>query len=278
MKSVRTSCFVVVVLFLGAYPAQGMVEFKDGQTHNISSTINDDVWVDWQTPDMHTTVNLLFGGCINYPYSLRGFEHSQINISGGNIEESLYVWDNSLATISGGLISNQLHAYNNSRIIMSGGRVGGQLMAFGNGQISVAGGACPYVGADDYGQINISGEWQVVGNQCIIARDYGSITLSGAGIPLTDTKLISTGSSCITILGSDFYTQSAYGDWYPFHYGYGEITGPTSGSLDGKLLNGVSISCDFEVYGDAKIILIPEPATLLLLSLGGLILRRKSPE
>lgn len=62
MKSVRMFFFAAVVLFLCVCPALGVVEFKDGLTHNIDYSIYGDVLVDWQAPYMYTMVNLLAGG------------------------------------------------------------------------------------------------------------------------------------------------------------------------------------------------------------------------
>jgi hypothetical protein len=44
--------------------------------------------------------------------------------------------------------------------------------------------------------------------------------------------------------------------------------------LTGTLLSGEIINTSFERYGDAQILIIPEPATLLVFGFGGLALRR----
>jgi len=38
------------------------IQYNDGGTYDIATTINDNVWVDWETPGMGTTVNVLAGG------------------------------------------------------------------------------------------------------------------------------------------------------------------------------------------------------------------------
>lgn len=60
---------------------------------------------------------------------------------------------------------------------------------------------------------------------------------------------------------------------FDFNYDYGYIT-DTFGMLTGTLLSGEIFTTNFERYGDAQILIVPEPATLLVFGLGGLTLRR----
>ncbi len=93
MTNARTTIWVMaVVLSMASSRLMAWTQFKDGQIHNIDYEINDDVWVDWQTPLMYTTVNMPAGGSINSPYKLQGFEHSRINIFGGSIGTELRAW------------------------------------------------------------------------------------------------------------------------------------------------------------------------------------------
>jgi len=82
--------------------------------------------------------------------------------------------------------------------------------------------------------------------------------------------------SMIQIFGSDFAVDG-------LAVGYGEITNILGGDpwdepyrrLTGTLLSGELIDTGFYIGHDARIILIPEPATITLLGIGGLVLRKR---
>jgi hypothetical protein len=230
VKNERTIWLVAVVLFLLACPALGTIEFKDGLTHDIDYPIYDDVRVDLQTPSMYTTVNWLDGGSIDEPYSLRGYEHSRINIRGGYIRE-LYSYGSSQVDISGGSIF-WFTSWNSSQVNISSGSIF-WLNSSGSSHVDIIGGA-------------IDGD--------LWLWDNGTIR----------------------IFGSDFAVDGQ-------NVGYGELTSILGGSpwaepyrhLTGTLLSGELINNNFRIGYDASIILIPEPATLALFSIGILYLRRR---
>jgi len=127
-----------------------------------------------------------------------------------------------------------------------------------------------YLGSRESSQINISGG---------SIADLGSYDSSQVNITggLIDSDLFLLDQSLIQIFGSDFAV-----DGQPF--GFGELISIFGGSpknepwrrLTGTLLSGELIDCDFRIGHDARIILtIPEPATVSLLSIGGLMLRKR---
>ena len=71
----RQSILVLVALIalgiFGVVPekAVALVSFDDGQIYNVNYQINDDVWVDYATSDITTTVNWLDGGILPHPYN-----------------------------------------------------------------------------------------------------------------------------------------------------------------------------------------------------------------
>jgi hypothetical protein len=102
------------ILFCASSQVMAWIQYNDGLTHNISSTINDDVWVDFQSPGKQTTVNLLNGGIISENYRLQGFNDSRINMSGGSVTY-LDAYDRSQVTMYGGA-GSVWHAHNSSQV------------------------------------------------------------------------------------------------------------------------------------------------------------------
>lgn len=247
MKKLIAICLIVVLSFFSS-PLIALVQFKDGQVNNINFTVNDDVWVDFQSPGVSTTVNLLAGGNIPLPYKLQGHNDSRLNISGGTVY-GLFTYNTSQVIMSDGYVSD-LYAYDSSQITMSGGSVG-PLNTYGSSQAIMLGGL----------------------GHVLRAHDNSQLTLSGG---IIDSYLFSTDNAELIINGSNFAI-----DGIPV--GFGEITSILGGyvgnepsrRITGTLANGDAINNQFQVGYSASINLIPEPATISLLALGFLLLRRK---
>jgi len=270
-----TICLAVVVLFMATGQGFGLTQFKDGEIHNISYTINDEVQVDYGVQGMGTTFNLLSGGSIAggsdyWPNNLKGYEDSHINISGGTLIYTLYAWDNCQVNFSEGMIIGCISAHDNSQVVLSGGATTNGINASGNSHVTVSGGSTSYLIADYDSRVSISG---------------GSISNAIADMSLwthRNSKTIISGGtmkgiiclqdiSCIEFIGTDFAIDGS-----PF--GYGKFNPPISGYgcvLTGTLANGDYLDNKLVFYDGSSIILTPEPATLLLLGLGSVMLRRK---
>jgi len=324
MKSVRTIWLAAVVLFLGACPALGLVEFKDGLTHDINYSIDDNVWVDYEAPGMSTTVNLLTGGSVQE--DIRGFtdarinvrggsvigrlqawessrvdmsdgsigvdlsshNSSQVNISGGSIEFSLLTYDSSQVGISGGSIGVSLISQGLSKVNITGGSIADYLKSLGESRVDISGGSIGVeLFSDDYSKVNISGgsigslysydtsrvniSGGAISND-LKSGDFARVDISGGSI---GGNLILNNDSIIRINGSDFSIDGQ-------SVGYGEITSIFRADppiepirwLTGTLASGEPINNGFQIGWDARIILIPEPATIVLLGLGALMLRK----
>ena len=250
MKYLKMTIWVMVcVLCVSSSQVMGWIQYNDGGTYDITTTINDDVWVDYLAPGMGTTVNLLPGGAIGSSYELQAYEDSIINVSGGSINDILRAYDRTKVDISDGS-TWILFAHDSSQVDISGGSIT-MFRAHNTSQVTISNGSISFfLFAHDSSQVDISG---------------GSI-----GADLYSTQGI------ITVFGSDFMV-----DGQPVNYGsissifgggYGE---EPSRRLTGTLLNGGTIDSEFYIAGGGQIFLVPEPTTLLLLGLGGLVLRRR---
>ena len=222
MKKARmTICLMAAVLLMATNQGFGTVYFNDGGTHNISSTINDTVWVDYHSPGMQTTVNLLNGGRIS-SYNLEGFSDSRINISGGSVGnylnalensqvtmsdgsvKTLEAFDNSQVTIYGGTVSWELNARENGRVTMSGGLVGNVLFAYDNSQVTISGGSMNS-GLYAYGSSQVIMSGGSTNNGNLLASYNSCVTMSGG---LVRGDLFARKNSQVTMSGgvvSDYF-------------------------------------------------------------------------
>ena len=276
---------VGVILLMATGQGFGLVRYEDGGTYNIISTINDDVWVDFDVPGMGTTVNLNSGGEIYHlkaynnslvnvfdgliQHSLDALDSSRVNVSGGTIMTGVFATSNSQLNISGGLIKSGLNAQCSSKITISGRQIDDSLVAYADSQIFITGG---YIGSHlsvhHRGEVTISG-----GTIQGFVQNNGSkqITISGGSIG--GEIWAGDGNNddgIIMFAGSDFAINGlsvGYGQY--FHSDF------ASGILTGTLFNGGTLNNDFYINDNASIVLTPEPATLLLLGFGALIIRKR---
>lgn len=112
------------------------------------------------------------------------------------------------------------------------------------------------VTVSDNSEFNMSGGWI---NWDLLADYNSSAYISGGVINL---GIILYHNSDLVIEGADF------------NYAYGTYTN-TSGILTGTLLDGTLMNNQFQITGSSTMTLVPEPTTLFLLGLGGLVLRRR---
>lgn len=236
---------VGIVLLLYASPVIATLTLADGGVHNIDYAVSTRIVVDSGWPALRTTVNILEGADLR---ELWGFGDSIINVSGGSID-SLKAYDNSQALVSSGSMKS-LAAHDSSQITVSGGSIY-TYVSIGRSQTTVSGGSISRLVAGGNSRVTVSGGSIVVSmrlsSSAIITIDGSDFAVDGT--PIDYIELTS-------ILGGD-----------PFYERYRRLTG--------TLLNGDPLDNDFRIGDSAKIVLIPEPATLLLLGLGGMMLRKR---
>ncbi len=290
----------VMVLCLASPEVMAWTQFNDGATHDINYAINDDVWVDWQSPGMGTTVNLQNGAEIMSTYEMRTFENSVVNMYGGSVyayiaydssrldmsDGGIYrleLWDSSQATISGGSIYT-VDAFDNNQVTIAGGSVQ-TLVGGGDSQIDISMGNVVNLRSEGYSQVTISG-----GSMDLHARGHSQVTVYGGATissfllgesaevtlwgGLMERDFFVDQESMLTIRGSNFAV-----DGTPL--GYGSLQSVLGGlyyddphrRLTGTLSNGDPIDNDFLIGATASIVLtpIPEPSTLCLVGLAVVI-------
>lgn len=289
MKNARmTIWLVVLVAIMVTNQGFGWTQFNDGGTYDIDYEVND-VWVDYSAPNMQTTVNLINGGVIS-PGKLNGYNDSKINISGGKAGV-VNAYDNSQVTMNSGI--SRLYAYDNSQVTMNNCGMS-SLYAYDNSQVTINNGSLAnlYAFHDSEialngvgtraisGYLNLQNNAQLVMSggrvNCLHMEDNSKVIMSGGDVYHHSLRI--DDSSILALDGSSFRI-----DGVPFTSG--EITSILRGSysddpyrwLTGTLASGEMINYGFQIGNNAKIVLVPEPTTILLLGLGGLaVFKRKS--
>jgi hypothetical protein len=207
----------------------------------------------FDTPPEHTTVDMTGGRA----YGIHTYDASTLNFSGGLTEVTAY--EESIVNVSGGTIytiaswgSSTVNVYGGSVYvlyvwetstanILEGADVDGGAGVRGAATINMTGGTVDRIGAIESGMVNLS----------------GGLVLDSLG---------AEDSGIINIYGYDLDKVASGGK-----YGYGFVSGYWAGSTPFNIdLNGS------ETY--SRVVLIPEPSTILLTFTGVLLFRncRKS--
>lgn len=173
----------------------------------------------------------------------------QVNLfSGGDIQGSLTTSQNSKFTSYGGIIEDSVWVFNNSDFTFNDGTIKGWLIPHDNSQVEIYGGKIG-VGYSIYS--NEYSNTIVFGGEMldpIVSRGHSMVSIWGGNI---EDTLYAQQWSTIVVNGTDF------------NFNYGLIT-QNSGTLTGILSNGQRIDVPFNISDSGSIMLIPEPATLLL--------------
>lgn len=311
MKKVKYILILVIILRV-CVQTYGIVEFTDGVAHNISYIIEDDVRIDYQNQSQPSTANLLQYG---YIWNLYSYNQSLVNIEAGTIRDYLKAYEDSAITINNGSIGRyrqwnnsysgleaydsstvnvhngsicDLTAYNNSEIIMTGGSVWEGLYAYGNSKITFSNGTVRALDARDNSQVNmsggsveeliasVSGRINISGGLVrgyLSSRNNGQVLLSGGSV---SGSLIVYDNSNMIIDGSNFAIDGVPVSICEIKSLLGsEYWRESYRTLSGVLANGDIINNQFRIGDDAKIILIPEPATILFFGFGLFVLRNR---
>lgn len=266
-------CALIVVVNLVYLPiAKADVVFNDGQTHNVDYIINDSVQAYSFTDfwGLHPTMlNVMptgsIGGWIN------SYDNSQVSIMGGSVGGRVIANNNSTINLIDGVVGNHLYAYDNAVLNVTGGNITYYLRTHNTSEAFISGGT---IGSNVYSymQSHITmTDGLIYGS--LFALGTSRIDLYGGTIQgYIEMGWDITHSGTIIIHGTNFAI-----DGVPIESG-SFTTFPDgtvrSGHLTGVLANGDLLDNDVFICG-GTLVLIPEPMTLSLITLGGLFLRRK---
>lgn len=275
MKHTSRHCVVVLITYCLCIATSAIAAtYDDGNVHRLEIwTRYADIVVRNSPSGQATEVNIV--GALGHTQYLRGsvyvYDSSIGTVADGAfINGAVWVFDDAFfALLPDGRTSGNLQASHRSRIEMHGGLVGEWVIARHQAEVVV------YPGGE--GGYGLRGEDSAVftvhgghfGQELRLA-DSSEATIFGGSFRENSfgPDFVLGDLTRLTIHGSDFTIDGV-------SLGYGEVFvsfGTLTGTLEGMSLSGQPISYDFELSGDAVLVLIPEPGTLSLLVLGGLAL------
>jgi len=230
-----------------------IVDIDDGGNHllNDNTYQDDEIRLDYfTTNDPGTHLELTDSGSI---YNLTTYNKSTAEINGGVVGSSIGVYDRSTLTVNDGSIHSELGAHDNSTVNITSGSIRGVLHAGNSSIVEISGGSV--------GHLNT---W-----------NNSTVTVSGGSI---DGLLCVDDNSIIYLYGSDFSVAGQslnYGDSLRDYGTVGDSV--ITGTITGILQDGSALDKYFTIRKaySADIVIVPEPATLLLLGFGSLLLRKK---
>ncbi|MBL7146517.1 MAG: PEP-CTERM sorting domain-containing protein [Phycisphaerae bacterium] len=239
---------LVVFLFVSTKWCYSLT-LSDGGTYDISYTLTGSNFV-----QNNTTLNLITGGRVSqYNTYLKMQNTSTLNVNGGSVDCWMYAEDYSHVNLLNGEIE-RIYVEDSSQFNMTGGTT---YFLYGStdNQIEISDGSVHVMEFSGTSQINWTG---------------GQTINHLSSRPVITPKINLYDSAFLTISGSDFAI-----DGTPVSYGTYTIDDYANGQITGTLLNGDIIDTPFSIGQSSSIVLIPEPATLVLLALGGLALRKR---
>lgn len=262
---------IIISLIIFASPLKATISWNDGVTHTINSPINELIVVDYYNLGEGTTVEIVNGGSITY---LDSYHNSRINIYGGS-GGSISAINNTILSMYGGTFAG-----------IAGGGLGlGYINIFDGqitGQFSISDSFQASIYNGSIGTIYANGDKEIF----IYDGKFNKIHTGGLSIAsifggLINEDLQTSYNSMINLNGTNFYVNGNLMQYGQSAKLYG-IPGINSngaeylgGTITGTLSNGDSLNVPFRIYENSDITFVPEPATIMLLSIGMLFLRKR---
>jgi hypothetical protein len=257
-------CVIGMVLALTPATIATMAydDFSLSQSQHLDVTTNYGTGTLWDS----STANVIVSGYITSVYV---HNEASLNYSGGGTNY-LDAYDTSSVNFSGGGIGYlNAHDTSNVNVLTDTDKTGAAyityLNAYNSSSVNVSGSDVYFLDALNSSTVNASGGFV----NDISARDTSNVNVSGGTLQF----LAAFNTSITTFYGHDFTFSG--GDYdNPLWLNGNQLMG--RGTLFGKWSDGTSFATDIYYHDTtATILLIPEPASLLLLSLGGILAIRK---
>lgn len=254
----RTKSILVVVMVLFVTTASafaGTIAFNDGGSHEFNSYTTDTLVVEDSSGGSPTTLSLVSGTYVDNHY-VYAYDFSELNVVAG-YAYAIFPMDSSTANMIGGEVG-YWNSYSTSHTYISAGEVLHNLNSYESSIININGGNTSALTAYDSSRVDIIGGDVF----SLYAQNSSTVNIMSGNIGYW---LKAGDSALLNIYGYNLLASDTGGRW-----GDGFVTGNwedgTPFTID--LSNGTSITY-------SHINLIPEPATLLLLAFGAVMLRRK---
>ena len=202
----------------------------------------------YDTPPDRTTVNMSGGSA----YNILTYDYSRLNVNGGTSE--VYARNESTVNIGDGVVYT-LDSYDFSMVNIFGGQTY-HVTAYNTGTVNVLDNATlGTLFAHNFGVVNMSGGK----TSRIGAAEFSTVNLSGG---LVTDDLAAGDSGIINVYGYDLNKESIGGKYY---YGFVSVYWKDSTPFNISLNSPDTYS---------RVMLIPEPSTLLLFLISVPFLRR----
>ncbi len=288
MKKIAVS---IAILLTAACSVSAELIWADGQHHIVDTYIADSLGVSgYMKVDgtwYETTVDILDNGDIGGNVSVGSL--GIVNLAGGLIQGNLNGnADAGNINVSGGTILGYVEVTGVTPLHISSADIGGNVYyGLSNDLFSITDST---IGGDIITAAVNSSDWRdiLISNTVvngmlksvvapkmtvsdsllqtgIQASSFSYFSIVDSGIT---GDVIADASAIIRIEGENFEVDS-------IDFAYGGLSGFGSGHVTGFSNNGQLIDFDFSISDSAEIILVPEPTTLILYGLGGLVLRKR---
>ena len=240
--------FVPVLILLSPLTSQTLGSWEIYNDTDITSGTYGLIDI-YDSPPDNTTVNF-YGDLADY---IGTHDSSTLNMYEGIAD--VRSRDNSTINIFGGTLS-LAEAWNNGTVNFSGDASLNILEAWDFGTLNLTTGSLGLIGVSENGVVNITDG----SAEEVWIHDSGVMYISGG---VVSDLLSAEDSSAVNVYGYDLVKTSSGGK-----YGYGQVYGFWN--------DGTSFTIDLDDVGTYDHInLIPEPASLVFLAFGSLLLRRR---